>query len=165
MLLSLLLCISSFHSGTPCLWYTYKSSAAPLCLNFVPASASHYWNLPCDEPPYHCTSNTQRQRHFSCLEVANESFIQAWWHRPRQVGSVALAGEHEAWAPIRRAGIRPLCIEFMTIHLGGTLTLLFIAVPHGDALQTIRGRYGCRGFLDSEPAVNGFIALVVQCAV
>lgn len=162
MLLFLQLCISSVHSGTPCLWYTYKSSAAPLCVNLclrvLPTIGTCL-------AMSHCTSNTQRQRYFSCLEVANESFIQAWWHRLRQVGSVALAGEHEVWAPIRRAGIRPLCIEFMTVHVGGTLTLLFIAVPHGDALQTISGRYGCRGFLDSEPAVNGFIALVVQCAI
>lgn len=27
------LCISSFHSGTPCLWYTYKSSAGSLWVN------------------------------------------------------------------------------------------------------------------------------------
>lgn len=53
----------------------------------------------------------------------------------------------------------------MTIHTGGTLTLLFVAVPHGDALQAVRGRHGCRGFLDSEPVVNGLVALVVQRAV
>lgn len=53
----------------------------------------------------------------------------------------------------------------MPIHTGGMLTLLFIAVPHGDALQAVRGRHGRRGFLDSEPVVNGLVALVVQCAV
>lgn len=69
-----------------------------------------------------------------------------------------MSSNQESWNPTSSYQVydRPV---------GGTLTLLFIAVPHGNALHTVRGRHGRRGFLDSEPVVNGLIALVVQRAV